>query len=194
MSINFIQGYNLDNLEANFREFLISEAVSPITLKNYLSDLRHFLGWYSFHLSSKSIIVSSEQNNSLHEYLSHLNLSLVLDYRKYLETNNVPTKSINRRLSTLRKFCTFCISQGWLKTNPAKEISNNSIRNKEGISFTPSVQVVEEHTDNPKMHSFQFGNILSEYINTLPQADGSSSVKDLEEVFFITNLHNFFNE
>jgi hypothetical protein len=97
-------------------------------------------------------------------------------------------------LSTLRKFCTFCISQGWLKTNPAKEISNNSIGIKESSSFTPPVQVIEEQTDNPKTHKFSFGDILSEYKNTLSQTEETSTVKDLEEFFFITNLQNYFNE
>ncbi len=29
----------------NFKENLVEENISPITIKNYLSDLRHFLGW-----------------------------------------------------------------------------------------------------------------------------------------------------
>ena len=37
--------YNFYNFEASFKKFLLAENVSPITLKNYLSDLRHFLGW-----------------------------------------------------------------------------------------------------------------------------------------------------
>lgn len=30
---------------ANFQKHLAREKVSPLTIKNYLSDLRHFLGW-----------------------------------------------------------------------------------------------------------------------------------------------------
>jgi site-specific recombinase XerD len=41
--------------------------------------------------------------------------------------NKIPVKTVNRRLSTVRKFCSFCISQGWLKENPAKQISNISL-------------------------------------------------------------------
>ncbi len=102
------KGYNLYNLEPQFREFLIAENISPISLKNYLSDLRYFFGW----MSSKSLKVES------------INKELVEEYRKYLLDNNLPHKTVNRRLSTLRKFCTFCISQGWMKENPAKKIGN----------------------------------------------------------------------
>jgi hypothetical protein len=102
------KGYNLYNLEPQFREFLIAENISPISLKNYLSDLRYFFGW----MSSKSLNVEA------------IDKELVEDYRKYLLDNNLPHKTVNRRLSTLRKFCSFCISQGWMDENPAKKIAN----------------------------------------------------------------------
>ncbi len=105
--------YNLYNLEPNFREFLIAENVSPITLKNYLSDFRHFAGWVvSF--SPISSIASIEALDSI----------LVQNYKAYLMSCQLPLKTINRRLSTLRKFCSFCIFQGWMKENPAKKILN----------------------------------------------------------------------
>ena len=53
-----------------------------------------------------------------------MNVKAINEYKSYLSENNIPHKTINRRLSTVRKFCSFCISQGWLKENPAKQVTN----------------------------------------------------------------------
>jgi len=53
-----------------------------------------------------------------------VSVSQVLGYRQYLIDENVPYTTINRRLSSLRKFFSFCIDQGWIQHNPAKEVEN----------------------------------------------------------------------
>jgi len=114
--------YNFYNLEASFEKFLLAENVSPITLKNYLSDLRHFLGWAILKLKAQN--KKNLETLDFLEFLNQIDNSFVEEYKKYLVINYIPSKTINRRLSTLRKFFSFCISQGWLKENPAKKISN----------------------------------------------------------------------
>jgi len=116
------KGYNLYNFEASFKKFLLAGNVSPITLKNYLSDLRHFLGWTILKLKAQNK-KNFEALPPL-EFLNQINESLVEEYKNYLVVNAIPAKTINRRLSTLRKFFSFCISQGWVKENPAKKIQN----------------------------------------------------------------------
>lgn len=106
--------YNPYNIEALFRQHLLAENVKPATLKNYSSDLRHFLGW----LSSEQLYDSSLQS------IQSLNEKNVRDYKEYLVINKIPTKTTNRRLSTLRNFFSFCIAQGWISENLAKKISN----------------------------------------------------------------------
>lgn len=39
------QAVDSEKILGNFQKHLVREKVSPITIKNYLSDLRHFLGW-----------------------------------------------------------------------------------------------------------------------------------------------------
>jgi len=117
------EGYNFYNLEASFKKFLIAGNFSSITLKNYLSDLRHFFGWLIFKLKVKTQKLKSEKE-SFNQLLNFIDVSLVTDYKDYLTANAIPIKTINRRLSTLRKFFSFCINQGWMKENPAKKISN----------------------------------------------------------------------
>ena len=128
------EGYNLYNLEPQFKSFLTAGNVSQITLKNYLSDFRHFAGWLEHYVGTD--VVSSTARNpdfSVAEFTSSkverllrndMTSEVVFKYRSYLVVNNLPHKTINRRLSALRKFCSFCISQGWMTENPAKKISN----------------------------------------------------------------------
>src|SRR5438270_2176994 len=98
--------YNLYNLEPSFRNYLLAEKVSAITLKNYLSDLRHFLGWLTSH---KQTFLNSE--NSLFSSID------IKNYLSYLRSTQVPEATLNRRLSTLRKFCSFCFSSKIITEN-----------------------------------------------------------------------------
>ncbi|MCX7956117.1 MAG: site-specific integrase, partial [Patescibacteria group bacterium] len=109
--------YNLYNLEPQFKNFLLAENVSPITLKNYLSDIRYFLGWIQSFNNKEKIKNEAEINKII-------NKETIIKYLQYLIENKLPKKTINRRLSTIRKLCSFLISQGWIKENPAKKISN----------------------------------------------------------------------
>lgn len=115
--------YNFYNLEALFRTFLTAgnKVPQPVTIKNYLSDLRHFLGWFVVRLKNKNIELDTIDSDNLSD---HLTSNEIAQYRAYLKENGIPVKTINRRLSTLRKFCSFCISQRWMDENPAKHIKN----------------------------------------------------------------------
>ena len=124
--------YNLYNLEPLFRKYLIAGNISSISLKNYMSDFRHFLGWMTLRLknyseNNKTFSFSkpiSIQLNLPEQISAIINEQTIFDYRLYLTSNSLPHKTTNRRLSTIRKFCSFCISQGWMKENPAKKLGN----------------------------------------------------------------------
>lgn len=111
----------MELLEKKFGLFLNNKGICLVTQKNYLSDLRHFLSWLTFFLKSKKISVD-ETNPLL--LTSFIDEKLVSRYKNFLSLNRVCQKTANRRLSTLRKFCSFCISQGWLNSNPAKKVVN----------------------------------------------------------------------
>lgn len=116
--------YNFSNLEASFRSFLVAENKNVVSIKNYLSDLRHFFGWFSLYLKSKQI------DSVLPNNIQFLTVQMIEEYKSYLIVNKIPNQTINRRFSTIRKFCSFCISQGWLKTNPAKQIKNIDLKSQ----------------------------------------------------------------
>ena len=143
--------YNFYNFEASFKKFLLAENVSPITLKSYLSDLRHFLGWTILKLKAQN--KKNFENLSPLEFLNQIDESLVEEYKNYLVVNAIPAKTINRRLSTLRKFFSFCISQGWLKENPAKKIQNLKL-NIDSIISSFALSLEKENLDQKIIKSY----------------------------------------
>jgi len=104
------QGYNLDNYRREFKQYLVAVKKSANTIRNYLSDLRHFFGWLNVNFSALR--------------LNQIKNDTVRAYRESLIEDKAPIKTVNRRLSTLRLFFKFCISQDWIKENPAKKIIN----------------------------------------------------------------------
>lgn len=111
-------------LMKSFSAYLSSENLSSVSQKNYLADLRHFLGWFIFTLSRNRKTEAGKFNPSL---LRLINEALISDYKKFLVVNKVATKTVNRRLSTLRKFGEFCLKQGLISENPAKKVNNQPL-------------------------------------------------------------------
>ncbi len=131
-----VNRYNFYNLEASFKQFLLAGNNNPTSIKNYLSDLRHFFGWLTFYLES----------HQLNDIKVSFNDEVLRDYKSYLLENKIPRLTINRRLSTLRKFGSFCLAQGWLNDNPAKKIHNleavsQNENNKLWLSFSKDILV-----------------------------------------------------
>lgn len=115
--------YNLSNLEPKFKNFLLAENISSVTLRNYLSDFRHFVGWF----------ISNDKYNDeigLDGNIATLTSELIESYRNGHVKSNLPIKTINRRLSTLRKFFLFCQKEFLILDNPAKKVSNISLIKK----------------------------------------------------------------
>lgn len=143
--------YNLYNPEPQFKKYLVAGNIKPSTLKNYLSDFRHFFGWLVFYLKSqngKTLKVKALETSGVEQPDKKLfNLlitpNVVAEYKDYLVENNLPLKTINRRLSTIRKFCSFCISQGWMKENPAKKVKN-VIKHTEPRDKKQITQILEQ--------------------------------------------------
>lgn len=111
----------------NFKFFLKSKGVSPLTKKNYLSDVRYFLKWVKESgLSGKSVVSGKAE-------LFWFNQTAITTFKNSLISSQTPPTTINRRLSALRQFGEFLVKQGWLKQNPAKIVSG--VSGKSGWQF-----------------------------------------------------------
>ena len=109
------------NLPKIFEIHLKIKGASKPTVKNYLSDLNHFLGWLELKLKSRNLPFSREDQESFFLYFTE---EIVEDYKNFLRANQIPTSTTNRRLSTMRTFSKLCLVQGWLKTDPLQGINN----------------------------------------------------------------------
>jgi site-specific recombinase XerD len=115
--------YNLGNLSSIFKSYLLFNLdLTSGTIKNYLSDLRYFLAWLSSHRAVSSNNLNT--NNSNENLLLFCTKNNVIEYRNYLLANNIPRKSINRRLSTLRLFFKICCDENLINLNPIIDIPN----------------------------------------------------------------------
>lgn len=90
-----------------FESYLHHQTLSPVTIRNYLADLRAFAHWHSTHALRPVAFVAQD----------------FLQYRKYLlrHTQHSPA-TVNRRLQALRLFGRFLFAHEHAKENPADGI------------------------------------------------------------------------
>src|SRR3989338_7834242 len=111
--------YNVYNLEPKFKEFLFAENISPVSIRNYLSDVRHFFGWF---FSQAKVAL----DRSLSEELKSVTQDDLQRYKEQSAAGGLPISTINRRLSALRKFFSFCLLSRLIELNPSENTKNFS--------------------------------------------------------------------
>ncbi len=109
----------LDSIKNNFSKYLTNLGISPKSHKNYRSDLSHFSGWLILKIRSFGSYVEN-----LTESVPFLSHNLSLEYKNYMLQNNMPIKTVNRRLSTLRHFSRFLVSSQIIDSNFMEDIEN----------------------------------------------------------------------
>ncbi|KKR71806.1 MAG: Phage integrase family protein,phage integrase family protein [Microgenomates group bacterium GW2011_GWC1_41_8] len=115
--------YNSYNFELKFKKYLESNNFSRISIHNYLSDIRTFMNWFSQSLKEEHLLFD----------LSLFNEKTVKKYIDSLRNANTPATTINRSLSSLRKFSEFLMTDKFIETNPMSDINNIKINLYETI-------------------------------------------------------------
>lgn len=117
------------NLLKQYKTVLSLDKIANGTIRSYLSDTRHFLSWLthvSVHGPTKATPLPSDAPSEvsargrlkgISDSLNLIRRKTVDRYYEYLVENQIPRSTINRRLSSLRKFGLFCVEQGWLPDN-----------------------------------------------------------------------------
>lgn len=164
------EGYNLYNLEANFRTYLLAVInLKAITVKNYLSDIRYFIGWYQQQRTESELLGS----------LKALDRESIEAYKHYLQASNLPSTTINRRLSTVRMFCKFLIDQNILSINPAQHMVNVGSKAKDPIHINTPVQLDPAfltHLSHKGLHESEISTIqtdVTEFLNIINSTQSS---------------------
>lgn len=155
MRNNIIHGYNLYNpynLISDFKLFLQSKTNSKVTIKNYLSDLRYFIGW----------LISVKGTEEKKQWkLNETSFETLKDYKNYLIGANLPIKTVNRRLSSLRLFCVFCLEKKVFKKNIAIGLTNAS--SKESVMEDFKSYLKEQKIDNEEIDQLELD--IREFFN-----------------------------
>jgi integrase/recombinase XerC len=102
-----------------FSNYLMHERrVSEHTHKNYLVDMTQFRQF--LRRRHPEIVKNGDAG------LVSVDASIVRDYMGELFDTRTPT-SIARKLACLRTFFQYCLRQGWVENNPAKEVASPKI-------------------------------------------------------------------
>lgn len=110
----------MKNILKNFENYLLSYAhIAEKSLKFYRSDFNHFSAWLI--LKIKTLGVMAEDFT---ETIPFISKSLAKEYTKYLLANNIPSKTINRRLSTLRHLSRFLVYSQIIDTDFMEDQTN----------------------------------------------------------------------
>lgn len=99
----------------DFLDALINhDDLNPKTLKEYTSDLRHFIGWYE--------TVSRLEKPRLFQ-IGKISTSTIIQYQEHAYSNmQLKPSTINRRLVTLKRYFHWAASESKIKRDPAKPV------------------------------------------------------------------------
>jgi integrase/recombinase XerC len=138
-----------------FKNYLQIEKASPVTVKNYVADINHFLSW----LAQKTGIKHQIVGKAIFGLFTKETLE---EYKKDLRQSMTPLSTINRRLSALRKFGQFGLKQGWLTENPARQVANSqSFANNSNSSFE-ILESFQKQLEKEKVSPLTIKNYLSD--------------------------------
>jgi len=142
------------NIKKVFSDFLESQKLSKVSIKNYKSDLSHFKKWFIQELEA---IGTSPKN--LNEIIPFITSETALNYSKFLASGDSPKATVARRLSTLRRFGTFLEENEILGFNFASGVSG-PIQKKFDLSSI--VTSFEAHLEKEKVSKNTIKNYLSD--------------------------------
>jgi site-specific recombinase XerD len=148
---------NLDSIKKEFVKYLDSLGLSPKSHKNYRSDLSHFLGWAILKIRSFGSYVES-----LSEIAPFLTGNLAQEYKNYMNENDAPPKTINRRLSTLRHLSRFLTASQIADSNFMNGIENISVNQKKKPAIEPIIANFRSYLVDQKVSDNTIKNYLSD--------------------------------
>jgi len=98
------------------RRLRVEEDLTSVTIRNYLSDLRHFAAWCES-------IWKQGREEDLGFTPERVTTPTITDYRTYLQlTLHLKPNSINRSLISLKRYFAWLLSTGQATYDPAKVV------------------------------------------------------------------------
>jgi len=119
----------------NFKSFLYEYKKSNLTIKNYINDVKSFLVWI------KEVALHDHGWSNENENLfSKITLPVIEEYKQRLISSKFSPATINRKLSSLRRYVGWARSQGLLaddQTSQSEQIKSAQISNIKKEFYAP---------------------------------------------------------
>lgn len=147
----------LDSAKKNFVKYLENLGISSKSLKNYKSDLSHFSAWIIARVKTFGSYIES-----LSEAIPFLSEDIATEYKKHMVDTTVPTKTINRRLSTLRHFSRSLVASQLIDNDFALNLENISASNKVKHGTAPLISEFGSYLEAKKISKNTIKNYLSD--------------------------------
>jgi len=148
-----------DKLILNFISNLQNERKSKVSIKNYKSDISHFLAWATLKLKSFGTYAES-----VSEIVPFISRKFFTEYKGYLVENKIKTKTINRRLSTLRNFSHFLYSIQVFDADFMEGIQNAGIGNPESVQVKYQ-DIVDKFRESMSANGKVSANTTKNYVS-----------------------------
>lgn len=156
-----------------FFDYLLNRGISKKSLKNYKSDLNHFLGWSYLRVQSWGSYATT-----LDQLIPLLSNKLAQEYKLYLSNNKIPIRTINRRLSTIRHLSRFLYESGYKTADFASNISNINLEAKD--SLTKTLEEFEAYLKSQRVSRTTVRNYISDIRQFIFWAQQRSKRSNLE--------------
>ena len=114
---------NTDKVVKKFLEYIGLLGVSKKTEKNYRSDISNFTLWMMNTVRTWGVAAGN-----LAETVPFINKQTGFEYKKHLRNKTTSTKTINRRLSTLRHFGRFLAGSQMVDFDFMEKVTNVSTK------------------------------------------------------------------
>jgi site-specific recombinase XerD len=155
-----MQENRIDTVKNEFLKHLSSLGLSTKSLKNYKSDLNHFLSWAILKVRSYGSFVED-----LTDIVPFLSPSITQEYQGFMTQSKTSTKTANRRLSTLRHLAKFLIYSQITDINFMDNIENTSLIPSKKRGENPFLLQFKTHLEAEKVSP----NTVKNYLNDIKQ-------------------------
>jgi len=124
----------------DFKDYLYVYNASRLTIKNYVIDVKQFLSWAEEVTGIKEAWDVSEK-----DLFQKIDNSLIEEYKKRLVSQSFSPLTVNRKLSSLRRYASWAASEGLIK-----DIKKEQVLNLEKLKTLRPITVKETTTEAKK--------------------------------------------
>ena len=104
--------YNSRQIDLIFKQILLAAnpQLSTLSVKNYLSDLRHFIGWHINSVTNEQTISTFQADND--GIVSLFNSEKLSSYESDMRSNLTNESTLKRRMNSLKLVQRYLIDEG----------------------------------------------------------------------------------